>query len=117
MNTKSSIKMLKKLSIQKDRKKLHIFSYNELEENDITGEEFIIDNNCNVELEVEKKVEVERLKNALLQLSNDEYQLIRALFFEERSIREYARTQGIPYSTMKNRKNNILKKVLDNKKI
>ncbi|MEI3400896.1 MAG: hypothetical protein V8R51_00365 [Clostridia bacterium] len=35
-------------------------------------------------------MEIEQLKKALSELSDDEYKLIKALFFEQKSLREYA---------------------------
>ena len=54
---------------------------------------------------------MEKLKNALLQLNKDEYKLIKALFFEQKSVREYAETIDIPYSTIQYKKKKILKKL------
>lgn len=85
----------------------NLISLNELE-----GERFsIADMDTNVELQVERKLEVEQLKQALLKLDNNEYELIKALFYDERTVREYAKTLGIPFMTLQNRKKKILQKI------
>ena len=78
---------------------------------DFRVKDFIRDNNIDIENDIERKIELEKLKNALLQLNKDEYKLIKALFFEEKSVREYAETIDIPYSTIQYKKTQILKKL------
>lgn len=78
---------------------------------DFRVKDFIRDDNIDIENDIEKKIELEKLKNALLQLNKDEYKLIKALFFEEKSVREYAETIDIPYSTIQYKKTQILKKL------
>lgn len=78
---------------------------------DFRVKDFIRDDNIDIENDIEKKIELEKLKNALLQLNKDEYKLIKALFFEQKSIREYAETIDIPYSTIQYKKAKILKKL------
>lgn len=81
------------------------------ENEDFRVKDFIRDNNIDIENDIERKIELEKLKNALLQLNKDEYKLIKALFFEEKSVREYAETIDIPYSTIQYKKTQILKKL------
>lgn len=78
---------------------------------DFRVKDFIRDDNIDIENDIEKKIELEKLKNALLQLNKDEYKLIKALFFEQKSVREYAETIDIPYSTIQYKKAKILKKL------
>ena len=78
---------------------------------DFRVKDFIRDDNIDIENDIERKNELEKLKNALLQLNNDEYKLIKALFFEEKSVREYAEIIDIPYSTIQYKKAKILKKL------
>ena len=84
---------------------------------DFRVKDFIRDDNIDIENDIEKKIELEKLKNALLQLNKDEYKLIKALFFEQKSVREYAETIDIPYSTIQYKKKKILKKLKKIKKI
>ena len=78
---------------------------------DFRVKDFIRDDNIDIENDIEKKIELEKLKNALLQLNKDEYKLIKALFFEQKSIREYARMINKPFTTIQGRKDKILRKL------
>lgn len=89
----------------------NVFSYDQEDEDDINYKDTIPDFNCNVEQEVEQKMEIEKLKEALLKLSNDEYELIKALYYEQKTIREYAENKGIPFTTVESRKDKILNKL------
>ncbi len=60
---------------------------------------------------VERRLGIEKIKNAILILSPDEQMLIRALFFEGVSEREYASRLGIPQKTLNNRKLKLLSKL------
>ena len=71
----------------------------------------IIDDTINVENDIEKKNEIEELKKALLKLDNDEYKMIRELFFKEKTVREYAKVLGLPYATVQYKKKQVLKKL------
>ena len=71
----------------------------------------IIDDTINVENEIEKKNEIEELKKALLKLDNDEYKMIRELFFKDKTVREYAKVLGLPYATVQYKKKQVLKKL------
>ena len=46
-----------------------------------------------------------------MKLDDNEYKLVRALFFEEKTVREYANIIGINYGTIQYRKKVILKKL------
>ena len=81
------------------------------EDDDMKTKDVVADPNCNVEFEVTRKSEIEQLKNALLELTEDEYKIIKALFYEEETIRKYAEKIGIPYSTVQYRKKQILNKL------
>ena len=65
----------------------------------------------NRKLEVERKIEIEKLKKALLQLTEKEYELIKALFYEENSVRNYAKNIGIPFTAIQSQKKRILEKL------
>lgn len=81
------------------------------DDDDFREKDVFADMNVNIEDEIERKDEVERLKNALLQLNNDEYKLIKALFYNNSSLREYARVIGKSYGTVLYREKQILKKL------
>ena len=89
------------------------FSINEMakEDDEIRGIDILPDENVYICAEIERNIEVERLKNALLQLNDYDYKLIRALFFEEVSVRDYAKIVGKHYTSVYDDKNRILKKL------
>ncbi|GHU54121.1 RNA polymerase subunit sigma-24 [Clostridia bacterium] len=59
----------------------------------------------------EDKLMLEMLLAALDELTADERNLINALFYNEKSEREYAAESGIPHPTIHSRKNAVLKKL------
>lgn len=98
-----------------------LISINEIEfnskEDGTRVEEVIADLNCNVEFEALRKIEVEELKNALLKLDKEEYELIKELFYNNKTIRQYAEMVDTPFTTIQSRKEKILiklKKYLEN---
>lgn len=64
-----------------------------------------------IEFEIERKIEIEQLRNALLKLDKEEYKLIRELFFNEKTMTEYAKNIGCGVSTIFDKKVKILKKL------
>ena len=65
------------------------------------------------------KIMIEKLKECLSLLSDDELNLIIQLFYEEKSQRQLSEESGIPVMTISDRKNRILKKLkkyMENKK-
>ena len=81
------------------------------EDEEMNDKDVVADPNCNVEFEITRKLEIEQLKKALLELSEDEYKIIKALFYEEKTVRKYAEKIGIPYSNVQYRKKQILNKL------
>ena len=57
------------------------------------------------------KIEIEKLRIALLQLTEEEYKLIKALFFENKTLREYAAIVGKHYTTIQDKRDRILEKL------
>lgn len=97
--------------VRKQEGNIEIFSYDGLIDEDTKNTNIIEDTNTDVEFQIERKIEVEQLKNALLKLSDDDYKLVRALFYEEKTVREYSKILGIPHNTVQYRKKQILKKL------
>ena len=91
--------------------KKKVISYDNKDENGTILINSIKNVNYDIESEVERKLEIERLKKALLQLNDDEYKLIKELFYKEIPLREYARINGIPFTTVQGRKDKIIKKL------
>ena len=54
----------------------------------------IADISKDTEFEIERKIEIEQLRKALLKLDKEEYKMIRELFFNEKTMTEYARNTG-----------------------
>lgn len=103
--------------IKRLKKKYKVFSIEKLQDEDFKGKDVLTDTNVDIELEFERREEIEQLKKALLELNAEDYNLIKALFFEEKTIREYAETLDIPFTTIQSRKTKILnklKKILKN---
>lgn len=101
--------------IANESRRFRFISTNEMakddEDNEIRGADILPDENVDIDFEVARKIEVEQLKEALLKLNDDEYKLIRALFFEEKTLREYAEIVGKHYTTIYTSRNKILEKL------
>lgn len=97
--------------INRIEKKLNILSYDKKNDNQTYLKDIIANSNYDIEFEVESKIEVEQLKKALLKLNKEEYRLIKALFYEGKTTREYAKSLGIPFTTIQSKKNNIIRKL------
>lgn len=81
------------------------------ENEDMKTKDVIADPRCNVEFEVTRKIEVEKLKKALLELTEDEYKIIKALFYDEKSLRDYANKVGKHYTTIQYHRDRIIEKL------
>lgn len=77
----------------------------------IKHKEIIFDDGKDIEFEIERKMEIEQLKKALMQLPVADYKLIRALFYDEKTLREYAKIMGVSYVAIQHKKMRILKKI------
>lgn len=99
-------KYLNKLS-----KKVGEFSYDSLATKEFDGTLILIDDKPDVCEVVEQRIMVDRLRDALGLLSEDEKQLIQALFVEELSERECAAQQGVSKVAIHNRKQRVLEKL------
>lgn len=61
-----------------------------------------------------KKLHIKNLKKNeknTVQLSEEEYKLIKALFFENKTLREYAAIVGKHYTTIQDKRDRILEKL------
>lgn len=81
------------------------------EDDDMKTKDVVADPNCNVEFEVTRKIEVEKLKQALLELTEDEYKIIKALFYDDKSLRNYADKVGKHYTTIQYHRDKIIEKL------
>lgn len=81
------------------------------QDDEFRDKDTIADESIDIEFDIQRKLEIEELRKALLQLDDDEYKLIRALFFEKKTMREYAKTIGVHYATVHYRKKLIYEKL------
>ncbi|MDD4492797.1 MAG: sigma-70 family RNA polymerase sigma factor [Eubacteriales bacterium] len=86
-------------------------SYNALDSDEMSGEETITDSECDVQESVDRAVMTEYLYQCLNLLTKDEFDLIRALYFEGKSERIWSAETGLPQKTINNRKRAILAKL------
>lgn len=92
-------------------RKMNLISYDHESENGVALKNIISNPIDNVEANFERKNEIEKLRLALLQLSEEEYKLIKALFFENKTLREYAAIVGKHYTTIQDKRDRILEKL------
>lgn len=70
-----------------------------------------VDPDTNVEEEVIRKLMVQKLRVSLSLLTTEEYELILALFFENKTEREYAENLGVYHNAIHKKKLRILQKL------
>ena len=81
---------------------------------DVLEDNFILPNDdaiSNIEKCIESGEEKDRLNNAILKLTKDEQDLVKAIYFKNMSMTDYAEITNTPISTIFNRKERILKKL------
>ena len=87
-------------------------SYDAMDTEELLGEETIPDSTApSVEDMVEDKLLREKLRFCLHELSSSEQALIHALFYEEKTEREYAETLGISQNAVNKRRHKVLSKL------
>lgn len=99
-------KYLRELSVENED-----FSYDILTTEDFNGEDILIDKEQDIEAIVEKKLMLDKLHNSLSLLSPEERRLIRAIYFEDLTEREFAKKQGVSQNAIHKRKQRILEKI------
>lgn len=89
------------------------FDYFETEDGTSTGDEVIPNNDDSIENDVLRQFDLETLRRALDTLTEDEYALICALFFQDEPMTEseYANQKGTTQQAINKRKKAILKKL------
>ncbi len=92
-------------------KKMNLVSYDNETQDGTEYKNVILNSTDNIEVSFERKIEIEKLRLVLLQLNEEEYKLIKALFFENKTLREYAEKVGISHVAIYLRKQQILKKI------
>lgn len=89
------------------------FDYFETEDGTSTGDEVIPNDDDSIENDVLRQFDLETLRRALDSLTEDEYALICALYLQDNpmTLRAYAKTAGIPFTTVDSRRKSILSKL------
>lgn len=87
------------------------FSYDMLTTDEFNGDDILIDDSIDIEVQIEKKIMLEKLRQAILTLPKDEQMLIHQHFFEEKSQSELSCTYGINQSNISRRLTKILRKL------
>lgn len=86
--------------------------YNDMDTEETTGEDAIPDKTSPpVDEAVVQNIMIEKLGESLVLLNQAERDLIKALFYDGFSEREWAATTGIPQRTINDRKQRILNKL------
>lgn len=86
-------------------------SYDALDTDEFNGEDTLVDPDENIAEQVAQRMMVEKLHHVLPLLSEDERNLIIALFYERHTEREYATAIGISQVAVHKRKHRILEKL------
>lgn len=87
------------------------FSYDMLTTDDFNGEDILVDESEPLDEQVLRKIILDKLRHAMLLLSDDEQELIREIFFEELSERTLAERYGVSQVAIHKRKVKILNKL------
>jgi len=89
-----------------------VVSYNSMDTDEMLGEDMIPDFDAkSVEEAAFDRIMADKLREALELLTDDERELIEAIFYDQMSEREYSVTSGIPRKTISDRKHRILAKL------
>lgn len=86
-------------------------SYDALDSSDMLGESVFVDIETNVEEQVINKIIFEQLHNAFLLLSEEEKEVITAIFKNNLTERELAKKKGVYHNAIHKQKNRILEKL------
>ena len=97
--------------IAEQAKEVGAFSYDALTTDEFNGEEILVDPNKSPEEEVEHNLLIEMLLGLFQKLNPDEQALIKAIYFDGMSEREYAARLGVYPNAVHKRKHKILEKL------
>lgn len=73
--------------------------------------EDIEDESINVEKIVETKMLIDKLKNAMESLSDDEREIIKRLYFDDEPLRKVAKSRNVSHPALIKKRDRILKKL------
>ena len=92
-------------------KKMGVFSYDSVGADDFDGAVILEDRSPDVSEVVEQRIMMDKLHEAIQLLSDEEAELIKALFFDNVSEREYSREKGISHTAVQKRRQKALEKL------
>lgn len=92
-------------------KKMGEFSYDAVGGDDFDGVVILENHSPDVSEVVEQRIMVDKLYEAIQLLSDEEAELIKALFFNNVSEREYSREKGISHTAVQKRRQKALEKL------
>lgn len=97
--------------IAEQAKEVGAFSYDALTTDEFNGEEILVDVNNSPEEEAERHLMIEMMLGLFQKLTTEEQTLIKAIYFDGMSEREYAAKLGIYHNAVHKRKLKILEKL------
>ena len=97
--------------LKENEKSVTLLSYDALEFDDSSNMEILADKTVNVEEEVIKKLMIEKLRDGLATLSDDELYIIENLIYEEKTERELAKKLDISQVAVHKQKAKVLEKL------
>lgn len=102
---KSRQQYIRKLAIANE------FSYDAITTDEFDGADILVDKSPKIDESVERKILLERLGDGLLKISESELSMIRALYFQGQTEKEYATELGISQAAVHKRKKKVLEKL------
>lgn len=97
--------------IEERAKKFGTFSYDALTTDEFNGEDILVDSDSDISKEVEHHLMLEKLLNVFQRLTSDEQALVKAIYFDGLSEREYAAQLGVYPNAVHKRKVRVLEKL------
>lgn len=94
-------------------KRMGEFSYDSITTDEFDGVLILEDRSPDVSEVVENQIIVDKLREAMKELSEDETELIQALYVDNVSEREYSREKGISHTAVQKRRQRVLDKLRD----
>jgi DNA-directed RNA polymerase specialized sigma subunit len=92
-------------------KKMGEFSYDSVGADDFDGAMILENHSLDVSEVVEQRIMVDKLHEAMKELADEDAKLIKALFFDNVSEREYSREKGISHTAVQKRRQKALEKL------
>jgi RNA polymerase sigma factor (sigma-70 family) len=97
--------------IDEEASRAGAFSYNALDTDELNGEDILVDDSQPVDTQIADKLTLEALRVGLNKLSEEERKLLTALFFDEFSETELAKSLGITQQAVSKRRRKALNRL------